>query len=321
MNIPDPALADEIAQSLVALADATRAAAGELAALGRSLRAGWQGHAAAAAEQLVGALAVSSGQTADALEQAAGAWWSLGDDLRIVQRRIRMVDAVGDGATIWAVVSALQAGLDPVTDAAAAGTGAAAVTGMAAAHALLRGAVERLVAKALADRAALAALRAYVIQAVAGVTKAAVSTAGLDEFEYGHVHISDVLNPGLAEALVPTLLQAALIGGHADPLILAGTPAAFAGRGSYAAAVDAADAWAATEASGALVSVHAGPDGDGVQLTVSGGGVAGAVGAQTRRPPGHPYTAEELQHVDPSLAALLEAMSGYAYGPVSVVLR
>lgn len=320
MDVPDPALAQDVADALSGLAEATEQAGWDLAGVLVGLRLHWQGHAARAAEQLVGALTSSTGQTSDQVRAAATTWTGFAADLRGVKAKVALVQAGSDVAVAWGVFSVLQAGLDPATDAAALASEAAAQGILATARRLLDEAMARVVARSIADRAALRALaKVYVRSSIIGAATSALSAAAIEQFEYGHVHAADVLTPSLALALLPGSLQKVQATTGFDPFIAQPKPACFADRATYLKALDAADGWAA-DSGGALVGLTAAAGG-GVRLTVHGGDIAERVGGRSQRPPGRAYTAAELRPLDPSAADLLEELQVWAPdAPATAVL-
>ncbi len=309
MDVPNPELAQQVADALTRLGAVTEQSSWDVTGTLMGLTHHWEGHAAQAAETLLRDVGLTGAQTADAVRDAAGAWSRLAGELRSVETKIRFVNDLGDGADLFAVASALQGGLDIFTDSATTAEVAEAETGRLAAKAMLEAAVERLIGDVATKKAALLALRTYAIHAVATVTKSAVETGLLDDFEYGEVRVSDVLAPSLAEALLPSPVSV-----YEDfaPTVHRPPPAGFATADDFDLATTAADEWAADHSVGVWVSVGAGPD-DGVRVTVRG-----AVPQLTR---GRPYTAEQLAHLDPSLAALLDQVGVWADGSVTVVLQ
>jgi hypothetical protein len=309
VDVPNPELAQQVAAALTRLGDATERSSWDVTGTLLGVLCHWEGHAARAAETLLCDVGATGAQTADAVHAAASSWSKLAGDLRSVETKIHWVDDIGKGGDVLAVASILQGGVDLFSDGAAASAVAEAETGRLAAKAMLEAAIERLIGDVTSKKAALLVLRSYAIGAVGSLTEGALQTGILDRFEYGHVGVSDVLTPSLAEALIPTPVSV-----YQDfvPTVHRPKPPGFASADDADLATTAAEEWAATNTSGALVSVGEGPAG-AVRVTVRG------TIPLLRK--GQPYSAQQLAHLDPSLAAMLEEVGVWALAPVTVVVQ
>lgn len=311
MDAPPPSAAFAISDRLHDLAGAVEAAGAALGTARAAVRTGWHGKAAAAAVALLSDLARGTQEAQHALGQASATWNHLAHDLQATERRVAAVDAINAAANGLALVSAVQLGLDPVTDAGAVAARASAAAGLAAARAVLREALERAVARVLLDRTLLETVQvagAYAARSVAAGTAQAALT---ERFEYGSVAWARLAGPA---QLVTDLTPRAVLGARdlaaGDVYLPAPTPRGFADGRSYDAARAAAAAWAARSVPGTAVTVGAGPDGT-VRVTVHG--------ASAPLQAGRVYRAADVAGLDRDLSRTLGHIGVYADVPVTVV--
>lgn len=311
MDAPPPSAAFAISDRLHELAGAVEAAGAALSAARAAVRTDWQGKAADAASTLLSDLTRGAQEAQHALVQASTTWNHLAHDLQANQRRMTEVDAINAGFNGFALVSAVQLGLDPFTDAAAVAARAAAATALAAARAMLRHALERAVARVLVDRTLLGAVRvagAYVAKSVAVNT--GVTTLS-EQYEYGSVSWARLAGPA---QLVADLTPRAVLGARElvppNVYLPAPVPPGFADAGAYDAARVAAADWGARSVPGTAVSVDAGPDGT-ARVTIHG--------ASAPLQAGRVYRAAEVAPLDRDLSRTLGRVAAHADVPVTVV--
>lgn len=313
MGLPPPAVAYDVSRSLRELAVDVAQTTDTLVGAVACLQLRWQGHAAGAAERLLSGLIDGAVEAGDALGRAATTWDHLGHDLTSVHRRIQAVDLATDAANGVMLLSLLQMGLDPVSDAAAVTARAGAAAGLAAVKAMLRAAIERAISRVTVDRALLAATKIVGVYAAKGIATGTAKAALTAQFEYGSVPWARLAGPSqLAADLVPTKVSALLVAAHTDVALRAPVPACFRDRASFDQARTVAADWSARSTGGTQVTVGEGPDG-GARVTVHG--------ASRPLTPGRAYSAAEVESLDVDLARALDQIGVYADAPVTVVVE
>lgn len=311
MELPPPAVAFDISRSFHTLSEAVGDIGSALDATILGLRRDWHGPAANAAATLLTGLLDGAHQAITALDQAAGTWNHLGHDLTWVHRKIEAVDLIDAAANGVAIVSLLQLGLDPVSDAAAVAARAGATAGLAAAKTALREAIERAVSRVAVDNALLTATRIVGVYAGKSIITGSVETGIARQFEYGSVPWARLAAPHqLIADLVPRQAAAVLVLEHTDLALPAPVPPCFADRSSYEEARTVAADWSARSIGGTQVSIDAGPH--GTARVVIHGASAPLVAGRT-------YSAAEVESLDVDLARTLDRIAVFADAPVTVV--
>ena len=91
VDVPDPELAQQVADALTRLGDLTERSSWDVTGTLLGITRHWEGRAASAAEALLREVGQTGAQTADAVHDAASTWTKLAGDLRSVETKIRFV--------------------------------------------------------------------------------------------------------------------------------------------------------------------------------------------------------------------------------------